>query len=83
MARTLFISAGDGAGIAGLPDDPALRALYQQRLEIQEQVEALQATRGGTDETRYQAEMETLLVAMALKSREIRAMEEGAAEPPR
>ena len=81
-ARTLFISAGDGTGIAGLPDDPALRALYQERLEIQEQVEALQATRGGTDETRYQAEMETLLVAMALKSREIRAME-GAAEPPR
>ena len=82
LARTLFISAGDGTGIAGLPDDPALRALYQERLEIQEHVEALQATRGGTDETRYQAEMETLLVAMALKSREIRAME-GAAEPPR
>ena len=82
MARALFINAGDGTGIAGLPDDPALRALYQERLELQEQVEALQATRGGTDETRYQAEMETLLVAMALKSREIRAME-GAAEPPR
>ncbi len=84
LARTMFISAGDGTGIAGLPDDPALRTLYQERLEIQEQVEALQATRGGTDETRYQAEMETLLVEMALKSREIRAMEEGeAAEPPR
>ncbi len=83
LARTMFISAGDGTGIAGLPDDPALRALYQERLEIQEQVEALQATRGGTDETRYQAEMETLLVEMALKSREIRAMEGEAAEPPR
>ncbi len=83
FARTMFISAGDGTGVAGLPDDPALRALYQERLEIQEQVEALQATRGGTDETRYQAEMETLLVAMALKSREIRTMEEAAAEPPR
>ena len=82
LARTLFISAGDGTGIAGLPDDPALRALYQERLELQEQVEALQATRGGTDETRYQAEMETLLVAMALKSREIRAME-GAADDPK
>ncbi len=82
LARTMFIRAGDGTGVAGLPDDPALRALYQERLEIQEQVEALQATRGGTDETRYQAEMETLLVAMALKSREIRTMEE-AAEPPR
>jgi hypothetical protein len=83
LARTMFISAGDGTGIAGLPDDPALRALYQERLEIQEQVEALQATRGGTDETRYQDEMETLLVEMALKSREIRAMEGEAAEPPR
>ena len=81
LARTMFISAGQGAGVAGLPDDPALRALYQERLDLQEQVEALQATRGGTDETRYAAEMETLLVAMALKSREIRAMEEAAAEP--
>ena len=83
LARTLFISAGEGAGIAGLPDDPSLRALYQERLEIQAQVEALQATRGGTDETRYRAEMEQLLVAMALKSREIRAMEGAAAEPRR
>ena len=83
MARTMFISAGEGTGTAGLPDDPALRALYEERLEIQEQIEALQATRGGTDETRYQAEMEKLLVAMALKSREIRAMESAAAEPPR
>jgi hypothetical protein len=75
MARTLFITAGTGAGIAGLPDDPALRALYQERLELQEQIEGLQATRGGTDEARYQAEMEQLLVAMALKSREIRTIE--------
>ena len=83
VARAIFISAGEGTGIAGLPDDPALRALYQERLEIQAQVEALQATRGGTDETWYQAEMETLLVAMALKSREIRVMEAPAEEPQR
>jgi hypothetical protein len=75
FARTLFISAGEGTGIAGLPDDPVLRALYQERLELQEEVEALQAIRGGTDETIYQAEMERLLVAMALKSREIREAE--------
>ncbi|MDP6581550.1 MAG: hypothetical protein QF681_12920 [Vicinamibacterales bacterium] len=83
MARTVFISAGAGTGIAGLPDDPALRALYQERLEIQEQIEGLQATRGGTDEAIYQAEMEKLLVAMALKGREIREMEESVAELPR
>ena len=83
MARAMYISAGEGTGIAGLPDDPALRALYQQRLEIQAQVEALQAIRGGTNEVRYASEMETLLVAMALKSREIRAMEAAAVESPR
>lgn len=75
LARTLFISAGDGAGVAGLPDDPSLRALYLERLEIQEQIEGLQATRGGTDAARYQAEIEKLMVAIALKSREIRQAE--------
>ncbi len=83
FARTLFISAGDGAGVAGLPDDPALRALYQERLDLQEQVEALQAIRAGTDETIYQTEMERLLVAMALKSREIREAEAVVEVPPR
>ncbi len=82
LARTLFISAGEGAGIPGWPEDPALRALYQERLEIQEQIEALQATRGGTDEAVYQAELEKLLVAIALKGREIRDAE-AAAEAPR
>ncbi len=75
MARTLFFTSADGAAIAGLPDDPELRALYEERLALQEQIEALQATRGGTDDAVYQAELEQLLVAMALKSREIREME--------
>jgi hypothetical protein len=80
MARTLFITAGKGVGISGLPDEPALRALYQERLELQEQIEGLQATRGGIDGSRYQAEMEQLLVAMALKSREIRTIEAAATD---
>ncbi len=80
LARTLFITAGEGAGIPGWPEDPALRALYQERLEIQEQIEALQATRGGADEAIYQAELEKLLVAIALKGREIRAAEAAAGE---
>jgi hypothetical protein len=83
LARTLFITAGEGAGIPGWPEDPALRALYQERLEIQEQIEALQATRGGTDEAIYQAELEKLLLAIALKGREIREAEAAAGEEPR
>lgn len=82
LARTLFINAGEGAGIAGWPDDPALRVLYQERLDLQEQIEALQATRGGTDESRYQAEIEKLLVSIALKGREIREAE-AAVDSPR
>ena len=82
MARTLFITAGEGAGLAQLPDDPALRALYLERLELQEQIEALQLTRGGLDDALYQAEMEKLLVARALKSREIRALEGDEVGPP-
>ena len=81
LARTLFISAGAGAGAPGWPEDPALRALYQERLEIQERIEALQATRGGTGEAIYQAELEKLLVAIALKGREIRDAEAAAGEP--
>ncbi len=75
LARTLFITSGEGAGLAALPEDPALRALYLERLEIQEQIEALQATRGGLDAALYQAQLEQLLLAMALKSREISTLE--------
>jgi hypothetical protein len=71
----------DGSGLAGLPDDPAIRALYEERLALQEQVEGLRATSGGTDAAVYDAEMEKLLVALALKTREIRNAEGAAAEP--
>ena len=81
MARTAFLTTGDGSGLAGLPDDPAIRALYEERLALQEQVEGLRATRGGTDAAGYDAEMENLLVALALKTRQIRSAEGDAAEP--
>jgi hypothetical protein len=58
-----------------------IRALYEERLRLQEQIEGLRATRGGTDPASYDAEMEKLLVAMALKTREIRTAEADAAEP--
>ncbi|MEE2962983.1 MAG: hypothetical protein VX427_02375 [Acidobacteriota bacterium] len=81
MARSLFITTGDGSGLAGLSDDPVIRALYEERLLLQEQIEGLRATRGGTDPASYDAELEKLLVAMALKTREIRTVEGDAAEP--
>ncbi|MDA1094164.1 MAG: hypothetical protein O3A25_12975 [Acidobacteria bacterium] len=82
MARASFLTNGEGSGLAGLPDDPAIRALYEERLALQEQVEGLRATRGGTDADGYSAQMEKLLVELALKTRQIRAAE-GDVDAPR
>ncbi len=82
MARASFLTNGEGSGLAGLPDDPAIRALYEERLALQEQVEGLRATRGGTDAAGYSAQMEKLLVELALKTRQIRAAE-GNVDTPR
>ena len=67
--------------LPGLPPLTSSPCLYEERLLLQEQIEGLRATRGGTDAASYDAEMEKLLVAMALKTREIRTAEEDAAEP--
>lgn len=69
---------GGVSGTSGqLPDDPALRALYEQRLEIQGRIEGLRAVRDSLGEDEYLSRMEELLVELALKNREIRALEGG------
>ena len=77
FARTLFFSSGETT-VAELafPDDPELRRLYDERTALEERVEALQLLKGGTDAERYEQELETLLVELALKSRAIREIEE-------
>ena len=84
VARTLFFTAGTPrrADMA-FPDDPDLRLLYDERQELEDRVDELRRLRGGTDVAQYEQELETLLVQLALKSREIRQLEEakGAPEP--
>ncbi len=73
VARTFFLGSVRGAAV--LPDsvaDPVLRALYQERIELERRIQELRALRGRMEEARYEAELEELLVALALKSREIR-----------
>lgn len=60
-----------------LPADPALRALYLERRELERRVEALRLLKDGMPPARYQAELETLVTAVALKTREIRVAEGG------
>ena len=60
-------------------DDPELNRLYAQRQEIQGRIDALRANRGTMSEEAYDTALESLLVELALKTREIRAREGGGA----
>ena len=83
IARTLFFTGGADAATAAMafPDDPELRPLYDARHGLEERVEALRRIKDGTDPERYEQELETLLVELALKSREIRRLEAAKADP--
>ena len=82
VARTMFFSNGVGrrADMA-FPDDPELQALYQERAALEARVDELRRIRGGTDPEQYERELETLLVELALKSREIRELEAARGAP--
>jgi len=64
---------------AGLPTDPKLRALYLERRDMERRVEALRLLKDSMEPARYTSELEKLVTAIALKTREIRAAE-GAAQ---
>ncbi len=77
LLAATFLLGGAAGTAAQVPDDPALARLYEQRLEIQERISQLQAVRAAMEEDAYLAAMEELLVELALKTREIRAIEGG------
>ena len=52
--------------------DPELVRLYEERAELEGRVRELRALRGRMEETRYERELEALLIELALKNREIR-----------
>jgi hypothetical protein len=68
------LSLGD-AGDGGLPADPKLRALHLERRELERRVEALRLLKDSMTPARYTSELEKLVTAIALKTREIRAAE--------
>ena len=63
------------AGDDGLPSDPKLRPLYLERRDLERRVEALRLLKESMDQSRYTSELEKLVTAIALKTREIRAAE--------
>jgi hypothetical protein len=69
-------AAGTAAGTTISPDsiaDPELRALYEEKEELERRVRELRQLRGQMEESRYENELEALLLELALKNREIRA----------
>jgi len=63
------------AGDDGLPEDPKLRALYLERRDLERRIEALRLLKDSMEPGRYSRELESLATAIALKTREIRALE--------
>jgi hypothetical protein len=70
LARGFHLAAAARGAPAGASAE--LRALIAERQRLEGQVEALRSRRGEMDAARYEAELESLLVELALKTREIR-----------
>jgi hypothetical protein len=74
IARSFALAAGRAAPLAASGE---LRALMEQRQEIEARVGALRARRAEMQGDEYEAQLEDLLIELALKNREIRALEGG------
>jgi hypothetical protein len=59
----------------GLPSDPKIRALYVERRELERRVEGLRLLKDSMEPGRYASELEKMVTAIALKTREIRVAE--------
>jgi hypothetical protein len=75
LARGFWLGSTSAAGTGAVPDsvtDPVLLRLYEERAELERRIAELRALRGQMEESQYERELEELLVAMAMKVREIR-----------
>ena len=58
-----------------LPTDEKLRALYDERQQIERRIEELKLLKSGMEPEKYSAELEKLATDLALKTRQIREIE--------
>jgi hypothetical protein len=66
------LSLGTATSGEKLPDDPKLRALYEERSDLERRVEGLKLMKTGMEPARYASELEKLLTDLARKSQQIR-----------
>ncbi len=73
--RASALSVGSTEAAVPLPTDPKQRALVLEQRELERRVEALRLLKDGMEPARYQAELERLVTELALKARDIRALQ--------
>ena len=70
-----IVSLGTPVSARATTDDPKLRQLYEQRLALEQRVEALKLMKGSMAPDKYAADLEKALTDLALKTKEIRTAE--------
>jgi hypothetical protein len=70
-----ILSLGTVVSAEALPEAPKLRALYEERRELERRVEGLKLMKAGMEPARYASDLEKMLTDLALKSREIKDLE--------
>jgi hypothetical protein len=70
-----ILSLGTVASAEARPDDPKLRALYDERRDLERRVEGLKLLKTGMEPARYASELEKLLIELSLKSKQIKDLE--------
>jgi hypothetical protein len=69
------LSLGAPKAALALPDDPKLRQLHEERRALEQQAESLKLLKASMPPAQYAAELEKVLIDLARKTREIRALE--------
>jgi hypothetical protein len=70
-----ILSLGTPHSAEAAPADPKMRALYEERRDLERRVEGLKLLKSGMEPARYASELEKLLTALARKGKEIRDLE--------
>ncbi|HXW08124.1 MAG TPA: hypothetical protein VD833_23035 [Vicinamibacterales bacterium] len=70
-----MLALGSASAAEPLSEDPRVRALAQERQELERRVEALRLLKDSMPAEKYTSELEKLVTEIALKTREIRALE--------
>jgi hypothetical protein len=75
FAATLFLAPRPSRSAAAATADPALRALLEQRDDLEEKVTRLRLEKEKMDPAKYEQELEALVTELAVKTRAIRDLE--------